>query len=213
MRKFFEGLPRTWKRFILLSVDLVFVPVALLVAFCLEFKSMWPGDDLVAVWQIFPTTIGVAAIVSVGLGIPSIRLNAYESYAILRTGVFATSVAMLIAAISIITRSGVPFSVFVVFAFLFFGLSVSVRVIGLQFLLWVYRRGQEQTRVLVYGAGATGVQLIAAIGQSEEIKPVGFLDDNKTLQGMMVAGLPVFAPSRVQGLIVRRHIKWDIRAV
>lgn len=162
---------------------------------------MWPGEDLQAVWQIFPTTIGVAAIVSVGLGIPSIRLNAYESYAILRTGVFATSVAMLIAAISIITLSGVPFSVFVVFAFLFFGLSVSVRVIGLQFLLWVYRRGQEQTRVLVYGAGATGVQLIAAIGQSEEIKPVGFLDDNKTLQGMMVAGLPVFAPSRVQALI------------
>ena len=100
MKEFFERLPRAWKRFILLSVDLLFVPVALYFSFCLETNSLWPTQSLIENWSVFPVTISVAAIVSISPGIPSIRLNAFEARATIRTGVFATVIALFVAAIS-----------------------------------------------------------------------------------------------------------------
>jgi len=202
MHDFLKEMPRAWKRSVLLSTDMFFVAVSLWLVICLEAKSFWPNEELIQHWGLFPIAMVVGALVSVALGLPSIKLNAFEVSAALRTAVFATVLPLFLAAIVGMAETGFPVSVFIPFGFMLFGLSVASRVIGLQLLLWIYRRGQIRTRVLIYGAGATGVQLVAAIGQSEDIQPMGFLDDNKTLQGVIVAGLPVYAPARVQSLVI-----------
>lgn len=56
-------------------------------------------------------------------------------------------------------------------------------------------------RVLIYGAGSSGRQLAAAIGASGEINIVGFLDDDKSLHGTRVNGLPVYPSEKIESLL------------
>lgn len=56
-------------------------------------------------------------------------------------------------------------------------------------------------QVLIYGAGSSGRQLAAAIGASGEINIVGFLDDDQSLHGTRVNGLPVYPSERIASLI------------
>ena len=58
-----------------------------------------------------------------------------------------------------------------------------------------------KNRVLIYGAGAAGVQLSSALNNSEEFNPVGFIDDNKDLQGTSVIGLKVYSVNDIEDLI------------
>ncbi|RYE98749.1 MAG: polysaccharide biosynthesis protein, partial [Oxalobacteraceae bacterium] len=60
--------------------------------------------------------------------------------------------------------------------------------------------------VLVYGAGSSGRQLAAAIGTSREFSVIGFLDDDRSLQGTRVNGLPVYRPERLPDLVERRKV-------
>jgi FlaA1/EpsC-like NDP-sugar epimerase len=55
------------------------------------------------------------------------------------------------------------------------------------------RRGMPLSRLLIYGAGAAGVQIANAIATSHEFKLLGFIDDSPSLQGLTInhmAGLP-----------------------
>ena len=54
---------------------------------------------------------------------------------------------------------------------------------------------------LIYGAGVAGQQLEKALRQSSLAKVVGFLDDSNHLQGRLLNGKPVFAPSQLANVI------------
>ena len=71
----------------------------------------------------------------------------------------------------------------------------------LQLLLGIYRRGQDQSRVLIYGAGATGRQLAAALRTDEMIFPIAFIDDNTNTQGTIIQGLTVYGPMAIPTLV------------
>lgn len=60
--------------------------------------------------------------------------------------------------------------------------------------------------VLIYGAGSSGRQLARAVAESREMKVVGFIDDDRSLQGSVMLGLRVFAPSALLDLVERRGV-------
>ena len=63
------------------------------------------------------------------------------------------------------------------------------------------------TRVVIYGAGVAGRQLLAALKASMEFVPVAFIDDNPKLVGTIVSGLRVFHGNRVREIIRQLAIK------
>jgi len=58
-----------------------------------------------------------------------------------------------------------------------------------------------KSRVLIYGAGDAGVQLSLALNNSNKIHAVGFIDDNKELQGNSISGLNVYSVNDIEELI------------
>jgi len=58
-----------------------------------------------------------------------------------------------------------------------------------------------KSRVLIYGAGDAGVQLSLALNNSSKIHAVGFIDDNKDLQGNSISGLNVYSVNDIEELI------------
>ena len=61
--------------------------------------------------------------------------------------------------------------------------------------------------VLIYGASATGVQLLSSLQRSSEYRAVGFIDERPTLWGQMVAGSKVYRPLRIGQLIADHQIE------
>ena len=58
-----------------------------------------------------------------------------------------------------------------------------------------------KSRVLIYGAGDAGLQLSLALNNSSKLHPVGFIDDNKDVQGTRISGLNVYASNDIEDLI------------
>ncbi len=201
-----DRLNRIHKRFVFLLVDVVLAPLALLVTVMLVYASFFPVyafQDLAYIFMILPVA---AAVLSAALGIPNIKLKAFESLAILRTSAFS---ALLSVVLYILCREmAEPFPLVGVslFGLIFFLISVGVRLAMLNLYLWVLRWGHRRWRVLIYGAGTTGIQLAAALKSHESVMVVAFLDDNVALHSMTVAGLRVLSPDRIEHIVQEREI-------
>ena len=68
-------------------------------------------------------------------------------------------------------------------------------------------KNHKKTNVLIYGAGSAGRQLTTALKESNEYKPVAFLDDSKELHHKLIQGLEVLSPSKLSHLINKKNIK------
>lgn len=207
MERFFDllsrrvtELSRPKKNAILLLVDMALVPVALWTAIAMFGRSIDASPVVSTI--LFITLIAAAGGMSTMMGLPRIKLNAYEQSGILRTTGFAVSVG-IVAFICLQAVIGGPdlVQIIAVFTMMLLILAVGTRIGLRSILVRMYQRGSVRQRVLIYGAGQTGVQLATALGRDDAVLPVAFVDDNPTLTNIMVAGLPVHSPIRIEALI------------
>ncbi|MEO5866974.1 MAG: nucleoside-diphosphate sugar epimerase/dehydratase [Sphingomonas sp.] len=91
---------------------------------------------------------------------------------------------------------------------LFLGVCLS-RVSASFLLTWrlpVQGPSERLVRVLIYGAGSSGRQLAEAVSKTREMKVVGFLDDDDSIQGRSIGGFRVFAPRDLESLVPQLSI-------
>ena len=105
----------------------------------------------------------------------------------------------------------VPRSIIIInwlLAIIVFSLSrlVAKSFLNFDFSMKSNNLNSSKNRVLIYGAGAAGRQLSSALNNSNEFNPVGFIDDNKDLQGSTVSGLGVYSPNDIEDLINRLKV-------
>ncbi len=194
------------KRAFFLFLDLFLVPVAVLLSIAIQENSFLPFAELVEISLFLPFLIAVAAVFSLMLGIPGIRLHTYELNATIKTAFLAILLGVSMGALAKLANTSTPVGSHVQFAMIYFLISAGSRAILLRVLLFLYRKEKNSCRVLIYGASATGVQLATALRTHKTIEPVAFIDDSTALQGLNLAGLPVYAPRRAQDLIKSRKI-------
>jgi FlaA1/EpsC-like NDP-sugar epimerase len=65
----------------------------------------------------------------------------------------------------------------------------------------------------VYGAGIAGQQLVSALKNNHELAVVGFLDDDKQLQGQVLQGQKIFSPSNLPDLIKSKEVQLTVLAL
>ena len=64
----------------------------------------------------------------------------------------------------------------------------------------------NKSRVLIYGAGGAGTQLASALFNTNQLHPVGFIDDNIELQGNSINGLKVSSMNDIEDLIINYKV-------
>ncbi|TNF63384.1 MAG: polysaccharide biosynthesis protein, partial [Rhodobacteraceae bacterium] len=99
-----------------------------------------------------------------------------------------------------------PVVMLAIFALVYFAAICLLRAGLLILVQAIYQRDRARVRVLIYGAGTTGVQLVTALRQDDGIEPVALIDDNAALHGGQVAGLPVLSPLRLDSILRDRAI-------
>ncbi len=201
-----KSLSRTQKRNIMLFVDAMLVPLALMFSFSLHASDSGALGMMLAYLPVLPFLLVIGGALSVLLGVSTIQLNAYETGAIGLTGAF--SVALVIVSFLLTTAARIPVTVptQIIFGISFFIFSIISRAVLLQIVLAIYRRSSVRCRVLIYGAGTTGTQLVSALRSHEHIEPVAFVDDNKALHGLIVSRLPVYSPVRIAEIAFDKKI-------
>lgn len=206
-------MSRRRKHLLLLAIDVATSAVALVLTLMITESAFWPADQLARQAALFPILAVCAAVTSEALGIPRIKLNSFETSAILRTAFLS---AVLAASFHILSRYHTPDSpggTSVLYGLVFFLTGISARYAILGGLLAIHRQGFERRRVMIYGAGSTGMQLEAALRTHEKIEAVAFIDESRALQKMTVAGLPVLSPSRVEPFARQRGVRRVLLAV
>lgn len=56
-------------------------------------------------------------------------------------------------------------------------------------------------KVAIYGAGAAGNQLVAALRMGRVMRPVAFIDDDSSIANRVISGLQVYKPKHIQQMI------------
>ena len=199
-------LARTTKRRILLCVDVILVAPALLAAMALQYDGGLVFSTLSQHWLALPLLMGFCGLLSAVLGLHLIQLKSFESRAIGLTALHAILLGLAAAVMDDIAGYSTSFATFINFTLIYFLMSVGVRILMLQVLFTIYRKGQPQCRLLIYGAGQTGRQLAAALNTDQTTTAVAFVDDSETLQSTLIQGLTVYSPLTIETLVKARNI-------
>ena len=175
-----DRLSRSQKKVCLALVDVLLAPVSFLFAFVVLYETLPDGPFFAANGPILLVLAGLGGLFSVALKMPNIKLNSYEGHGILRTGAMALLVTGSLSVIVAASHLDFPRLGIILFGLFFFLSAVAM----LHTLLWVLRADRPRRRVLIYGAGQTGEQLLAALRSHDSILPVAYVDDNPALQSM-----------------------------
>jgi len=206
MLNILNSVSRAQRVYVLLGIDLVLIPAALLFTFLVQSLPTSAPDTLMKTLPILPYLLLGGAGLSMWMGIPRIKLNAYEAHAVGLTAVYASVIAMGSVPLAMLAGLGLPSGTHVIFGISYFVFLVASRAAMFHVVVAIYRRGEPRCRVLIYGAGSTGTQLATALKAHDSIDPVAYVDDNHSLQGVTLAGLTVYPPAHIAELVESRCI-------
>ena len=187
-------------------VDSFVIVFILLASFSIRLGYWYlPNNDLVFV--IFGAPF-IAIIIFIKFGLYR-AMTRYASFDVLRSIFQAVSLYALVwGVIGFMSAvDGIPRSVILInWIFLLLAIG-SIRIAA----NWVLTKGivlknnfqleVNRKRVLVYGAGEAGIQLVGALKYSFEYEPIGFIDDSKLLQDNNIGGLNVYSPNSISDVI------------
>ena len=206
-------LSRINKQLVMFLVDSIVLIGVLLAAFSLRLGIWyWPEDDLV--WVILGAPIiAIPIFIRFGLYRAVIR---YIGFKALWTVVQAVSLYALVWGVVgfMSAIEGIPRSVILI------NWMLSILAIGgLRMIArWVLSdvNGFNQTskkNVIIYGAGSAGRQLLTALQQSSEYRPVAFIDDENELKRQSISGVEVFTPDETKDLISKSEASEILLAI
>lgn len=192
------GLPRPYKRLLQLFADSVLIAFSFALAMLLRLETPAFLIDW-HFWAALLTMLPVSLAVFIKLGFyrAVIRYMSTRALFTIVAGVAASGavLGLLLYAFAPPIPAAVPF-IYALIAFCTVGgVRAALRA------LYLRTQSRLKTRVIIYGAGQSGRQLLFSLMQGPDYAPVAFVDDARELHGTQIAGLMVFAPARLERLI------------
>ncbi|MEP1767366.1 MAG: nucleoside-diphosphate sugar epimerase/dehydratase [Sulfitobacter sp.] len=194
-------------------IDAALVPLALLFAFAALDMPGGAWSNMRSYMLLLPYMIAASVGIAMWIGVSDIQVSAYEAASVGLTAVHATLLTIASVTFSDIGGMGLPVGFHMVFGVVYFCFAVASRAVLLQLVLAVYRYASTRTRVLIYGAGTTGSQMVSALRGHETILPVAFVDDNMALHGMRVQRLQVYPALNIAKIVREQQIDRVLLAV
>ena len=209
------SLPRFAKNIVAIIIDLSLCVLCTWLAFYLRL------DQFILIQGVVLT----AVIVSVALALPVFWLLGLYRTIFRYSGLsimFSVSIALLVYGLlyflifGIFGVTGIPRSIGILQPMLLFFAIVTSRIL-VKYLLggnyFFKDKSQFLKKALVYGAGDNGRQLASALANNNELKVVGFLDDDDRLHGQVLQGHQIYSPLKIADLIKSKQVQLVLLAL
>ena len=208
------SLPRRYKRALQVVTDIVLVWMALWLAFLVRLGIDEMAEPVrVHVW-LFVSAPVVAIPIFIRFGMYRAVMRYFGNDALIAIGK-AVSLSALLLAVLVYWHSNhsaiVPRSIVFNYWWLSLVLIGGLRLVMRQYFLgdWFAarqhvpfaKRDNGLPKVAIYGAGAAGNQLIAALRIGRAMRPVAFIDDDESIEGRIISGIQVYRSKDIQKMI------------
>lgn len=208
------ALSRRWKRLIQVVTDVFLVWGALWLAFVVRLGIDEMANPFTAHLWLFITAPLVAIPLFVRFGMYRAVMRYFGNDALIAI-IKAVSLSSLILGLVVYWYSNhqtiVPRSIIFNYWWLSMVMIGGLRLAMRQYFLgdWFSavqhvpftNRDDGLPKVAIYGAGAAGNQLVAALRMGRLMRPVAFIDDDESISNRVIAGLQVYKPSNIQNMI------------
>lgn len=207
------AIPRPLKKSIMVLMDLILLPIAVWGAFALRLGEPLPEYMLPFWWLLLAVPLlTLPVFVRLGLYRAVVRYMGPQAMLAVLQGV--TLSALLMALVTVMAKApGFPRSVLVLYWMLAVLLVGGTRFLARMLFQSVVRRNPFKEQVIIYGAGAAGLQSASALKHGNEYEPIGFVDDNPSLCGSVFEGLCVHLPSELPALVEDRQVSHILLAM
>jgi len=205
------GLGRNRKQGAMMLVDAVLLTFSVWGAYSLRFGILFEPNLEQWLLILAAPALSIPLFIPFGLYRSVVRyMGEHALWAIVKAVGFSSILWAFLAFMTSMTgQEGAPRSVPIIYALLAVILIGTSRFTA-RWLLWMPVRKQFSGRqVLIYGAGASGRQLAAALQGGQDLFPAGFIDDDPDLFGKDLDGLRVYGESQLGDVIE----KFDIHDV
>lgn len=196
-------LSRNKKQLLMVVFDVFALILALFSAFSMRLGEWFvPQNEITYLIYLAPV-IALPVFIRFGLYRTVIR---FMDFKVLSSILQAVSLYALLWGIAafMVAAQGIPRSIIIInWALVLLAISAS-RL----FVRWFFDAfGSNGKKVIIYGAGAAGRQLLVVLKNTNEYDPVAFIDDDKTLIKSFIGGLEVFNKNQLSNLIKSRNVE------
>ena len=208
MHAYLINMSRQTKQALWLVLDICLVPVGFYLAFALRLGSMMPfaSDTETMDPMLFALLTLTGAVIIFAVQLHRIKLHALERHAVMRIALVSAALTVSAMVLSYLLSTWAPRSVPLIFGTVFFCGALALRMMVLGVLTVLEAWHSDRKPVAIYGAGSAGIQLASALRQSAELLPRVFVDDSPSLHGLIVSGLKVQAPGKLEELVATGQI-------
>jgi FlaA1/EpsC-like NDP-sugar epimerase len=214
LRKLLLELSRRQKRLIQVTADVVLVWAALWLAFLVRLGIDDMVNPLIAHSWLFFSAPVVAIPLFIRFGMYRAVMRYFGNDALIAI-IKAVSLSSLILGVVVYWYSNhqnvVPRSIIFNYWWLSLIMIGGLRLAMRQYFLgdWFSaaqhvpftNRDDGLPKVAIYGAGAAGNQLVAALRMGRAMRPVAFIDDDGGIADRVISGLQVYKPKHIQEMI------------
>lgn len=214
MRAFLLSLPRRQKRILQVAADIFLVWLALWMAFLVRLGLDEIANPFTMHFWLFLTAPIIAIPLFIRFGMYRAVMRYFGNDALIAI-VKAVSLSSLILGVVVYWYSNhqnmIPRSIVFNYWWLSLILVGGLRLAMRQYFLgdWFAAaqhvpftsRDDGLPRVAIYGAGAAGNQLVAALRMGRVMRPVAFIDDDTSISDRVISGLQVYKPKHIQRMI------------
>lgn len=214
LRTHLVRLPRRQKRLVQVGTDVLLVWLALWLAFFVRLGEAGFVEPLGAHAWLFSLTPVFSIPIFIRFGMYRAVMRYFGNDALMAI-VKAVTLSALLLSLAVYWRTDAPKLIPRSMVFNYWWLSL-VLIGGLRLVMRQYFMGDWFSadtltklkgrdaglpKVAVYGAGAAGNQLVAALRLGRAMRPVAFIDDDPNLYNRTIAGLRVYSPKHIQQMI------------
>ncbi|CRM91059.1 UDP-N-acetyl-alpha-D-glucosamine C6 dehydratase [Pseudomonas sp. 22 E 5] len=214
IRSYLLGLPRRRKRVLQVITDVFLVWIALWMAFVVRLGVDDMINPIAQHRWLFLSAPVVAIPLFIRFGMYRAVMRYFGNDALIVI-IKAVSLSSLILGVVVYLYSNhqvvVPRSIIFNYWWLSLILVGGLRLAMRQYFLGDWFTAAQHVpftsredglpRVAIYGAGAAGNQLVAALRMGRVMRPVAFIDDDDGISDRVISGLQVYKPRHIQRMI------------
>jgi FlaA1/EpsC-like NDP-sugar epimerase len=197
-------LSRYQKRLVSLLIDSISLPLAIWMAFSLRLDTFYTPDS----WQIMSVIVltvlcSLFCFIKLGLYRAVIRYMSNHAMRAVLGGVTISAVVLAVSAFFM--NAEMPRSVPIIYwclALVFVGGSrMTARSLVHNSIV------KTKERVIIYGAGKSGLQLSSVLFHNKTMQPIAFVDDDEALHGTDLNGIRVYKPEHLPKVLAKYGAK------